>query len=268
MTSRFTGRNAIVTGSTQGLGRALVERLADEGLAGAVVTGRNATRGGEVVAELKRRGCVARFIPADLARSADVQNLVDHAAQEFGVIHHLANCAAVTDRGSILDTDVELFDQMMAVNVRAPFQLIQGVAGLARAAGVPASVVNIGSVVAWGGPEILAPYSISKGALMTLTRNAAYALMRDRIRVVAVNTGWMDTPGEDVIQRKYHDGGDTWLAEAEATMPFGRLIKTEEIVTTLAFVLSDEAGLMTGSIIDFDQSVRGAGPVPVQAERL
>ncbi len=268
MTSRFAGRTALVTGSTQGLGRALLERLADEGLSKAIVTGRHPDRGAETVRALTQRGCDARFVPADLSDPSDVTELLDRAEQHLGVVHHLANCAAVTDRGSILDTDVELFDTMMAVNVRAPFQLIQGVARLARAASVPASIVNIGSVVAWGGPEILAPYSISKGALMTLTRNAAYALMRDQIRVVAVNPGWMDTPGEDLIQRKYHDGGDTWLAEAEATMPFGRLIKTDEIVTTLAFVLSDDAGLMTGSIIDFDQSVRGAGPVPVQAERL
>ncbi len=268
MTSRFSGRNALVTGSTQGLGRALVERLADEGLSAAIVTGRNPERGAEVVESLDQRGCSAFFVAADLSNASQVSALIDAAKQRLGVVHHLANCAALTDRGSILDTDVELFDAMMAVNVRAPFQLIQGVARLAREAEVPASVVNIGSVVAWGGPEILAPYSISKGALMTLTRNAAYALMRDRIRVVAVNPGWMDTPGEDLIQRKYHDGGDTWLAEAEATMPFGRLVKTEEIVTTLAFVLSDDAGLMTGSIIDFDQSVRGAGPVPVQPDRI
>ncbi len=268
MTSRFAGRNALVTGSTQGLGRALLERLADEGLSAAIVTGRNRERGAEVVESLTGRGCTASFVAADLSNPTDVRVLVDAARNRLGVVHHLGNCAAITDRGSILDTDMELFDTMMAVNVRAPFQLIQGVARLAREAGVPASIVNIGSVVAWGGPEMLAPYSISKGALMTLTRNAAYALMRDRIRVVAVNPGWMDTPGEDLIQRTYHDGGDTWLAEAEATMPFGRLIKTDEIVTTLAFVLSDDAGMMTGSIIDFDQSVRGAGPVPVQPKRI
>ncbi|NNE95866.1 MAG: SDR family oxidoreductase [Acidimicrobiales bacterium] len=268
MSSRFQGRNAIVTGSTQGLGRALLERMADEGLSGAIVTGRSVERGNDVVAGLAARGCEATFVSADLADPDDAQRIIEIARESYGVVHHLANCAAITDRGSILDTGVDLFDAMMAVNVRAPFLLIQGVARMARAAGTPASIVNIGSVVAWGGPEILAPYSISKGALMTLTRNAAYALMRDRIRVVAVNPGWMDTPGEDVIQRRYHDGGDTWLAEAEATLPFGRLIKIDEIVNTLAFVLSDEAGMMTGTIIDFDQSVRGAGPVPVQQERL
>lgn len=268
MERRFAGRNALVTGSTQGLGRELLERMADEGLAGALVTGRNADRGADVCASLQERGCDAHFAPADLSNADDVAALISTAQSKFNVIHHLANCAALTDRGSVLDTSPEFFDRMMAVNVRAPFQLIQGVATMARAAGSPASIVNIGSVVAYGGPAILAPYSISKGALMTLTKNAAFALMPDHIRVVAVNPGWMDTPGEDVIQRKYHDGGDTWLAEAESTRPFGRLIKTDEIVRTLAFVLSDDAGMMTGAVIDFDQTVRGAGDSPLPTERL
>ena len=268
MTGRFSGRNALVTGSTQGLGRALLERLADEGLSGAVVTGRNAERGAEVVASLKDRGCEAIFVAADLSDSASVEGIIGAARERFGVIHHLANCAALTERGTILDTSTDFFDKMMAVNTRAPFQLIQGVAHMAREAKVPASVVNIGSVVAWGGPPNLVAYSTSKGALMSLTKNAAFALMFDQIRVVAVNPGWMDTPGEDVIQRKFHDGGDTWLAEAEARMPFGRLVKPDEIVNTIAFVLSDDAGMMTGTVIDFDQTVRGAGNVPLPTERL
>jgi NAD(P)-dependent dehydrogenase (short-subunit alcohol dehydrogenase family) len=73
----------------------------------------------------------------------------------------------------------------------------------------------------------------------------------------------MDTPGEDAIQREYHDAGDDWLARAEADRPFGRLIKPEELARTLAFVLSDDAGMLTGSIIDYDQTVQGAGESPV-----
>ena len=151
----------------------------------------------------------------------------------------------------------------MAVNVRAPFLLTQGVARIARRNGTPASVVNIGSVAGYGGAPFITPYSVSKGALMTMTRSLAFQLMRHRIRVVTVNPGWMDTPGEDLIQRKYHDGGDDWLARAEAERPFGRLIKTDELARTLAFVLSDDAGMMTGAIIDYDQTVQGAGDAPL-----
>lgn len=250
---------ALVTGSTQGLGRALLLRLAGEGLAGAVVTGRSAERGAAVCDELAALGCEALFVAAELDSADDIDALIAATDDRFGRVDHLANCAAVTDRGDIWTTTAEFWDWMMAVNVRAPFLLIQGVARIARREGRPASIVNIGSVAGYGGPDFITAYSVSKGALMTLTKSLAFQLMRHHIRVVHVNPGWMDTPGEDIIQRKYHDGGDDWLERAEAERPFGRLIKTDELASTLAFVLSDDAGMMTGSIIDYDQTVQGAG---------
>lgn len=256
---RFAGRVALATGSTQGVGEALLHQLADEGLAGAVVTGRNEARGAAVCADLRAKGCEAIFVAADLAVAGDVANLAAEADGHFGRIDHLANCAGVTDRGDVWDTSTELFDTMMAVNVRAPFQLIQAVAIIARRNQAPASVVNVGSVAGYGGAPFITAYSISKGALMTMTKSLAYQLMRNQTRVVTVNPGWMDTPGEDAIQRRYHDADDGWLQAAEAEQPFGRLIKPAELVTTLAFVLSDDAGMMTGAVIDYDQSVQGAG---------
>lgn len=131
---------------------------------------------------------------------------------------------------------------------------MQAVAKLARRNGRPATVVNVGSLAGYGG----APFIIAKGGLTVLTKSTAFQLMRDRVRVVQVNPG-MDTPGEDSIQRKYHGATDGSLERAEASRPFGRLIKTAELVTTLAFVLSDDSGMMTGAIIDYDQTVQGAG---------
>ena len=257
-TNRFADRVALVTGSTQGLGEALLHRMVDEGLAGAVVTGRDPDRGALVAEALSEKGCDAIFVPADLSSVASVSSLLEETKDKFSVIHHLANCAGKTDRGDVWDTTPELFDAMFAVNVRAPFQLIQGVAKMAKAAGVPASVVNVGSVAGHGGAPFITAYSVSKGALMTLTKTLAFQLMKDQIRVVQVNPGWMDTPGEDMIQRKYHGAQDGWLEKAEASRPFGRLIKPAEIARTLAFVLSDDAGMMTGAVIDYDQSVHGA----------
>jgi NAD(P)-dependent dehydrogenase (short-subunit alcohol dehydrogenase family) len=104
--------------------------------------------------------------------------------------------------------------------------------------------------------------------MMTLTKTVAYQLMRYRIRVNTVNPGWMDTPGEDSIQRRFHGATDGWLEAAEAGRPFGRLIKPVELASTLAFVLSDDAGLMTGAIIDYDQTVIGAGNAPMPPVEL
>ncbi len=263
----FRGRNALVTGSTQGVGEALLNRMADAGLAGAVVVGRNPDRGAAVVADLAAKGCDAVFVPTDLEDPASIERLLETARERFGVIHHLANCAGITDRGDVWDTSVELFDRMMNVNLRSAFLTCQGVARMARDTGVPASIVNVGSVAAYGGAPFITAYSISKGAMMTMTRSLAYQLMQHRIRVVMVNPGWMDTPGEDDTQRRYHNAVDDWLARVEERQPFGRLIKPEEIAETLAFVLSDDAGMMTGTVIDYDQSVQGAGEAQTAPSR-
>ncbi len=261
--ARFDGRVALVTGSTQGVGEALLHLMADEGLAGAVVTGRDHKRGDAVRSRLESKGCTTIFERVDLADPAGVAHLVAAADAEFGRVDHLANCAALTTRGDVWDTTTELFDHMMAVNVRAPFQLIQGVARMARRNGHPASVANVGSVSGHGGQPFITAYCISKGALMTMTKNVAYQLMGDHIRVNTVNPGWMDTPGEDVTQRTYHGAVDGWLETAEASRPWGRLVKIDELVNTLAFVLSDDSGLMSGTNIDLDQSVQGAGDAPM-----
>ena len=92
---------------------------------------------------------------------------------------------------------------------------------------------------------------------MTLTKNVAHAMAKDRIRVNGLNLGWMDSPGEDVVQKRFHDAPADWLATAEQGQPFGRLIKPAEAARAVAFLLSDRSGLMTGSIIDFDQSILG-----------
>ena len=268
MTQRFAQKVALATGSTQGVGEALLHLMADEGLAGAVVTGRNAERGTAVRAELEAKGCSTIFVPADLGDAEQVEALIAAADERFGRIDHLANCGALTDRGDIWDTSVELFDSMMAVNARAPFQLIQGIARIARRNNAPASVVNVGSTSGHGGQPFITAYCISKGALMTMTKNLAFQLMRHRIRVVTVNPGWMDTPGEDVTQRKHHGAVDGWLEAAAATRPWGRLVSISELVNTMAFALSDEAGLMSGTIIDLDQSVQGAGDPPMPPEEF
>ena len=96
--------------------------------------------------------------------------------------------------------------------------------------------------------------------MVNVTKNAASTLRHHRIRVNGLNIGWMDTPGEDEIQRKYHDGGDDWLEKAEAKMPFGQLVKPAHVAPLASYLLSENAGVMTGACIDFDQQVPGMYP--------
>ena len=119
------------------------------------------------------------------------------ADKAFGRVDVLVNVAALTDRGTIISTTPpELFDRMFAVNVRAPFFLMQDAAKIMRREKIEGAMINILSMSAHGGQPFLAAYSSSKGALAILTKNAAFALMPDHIRVNGLNIGWMDTPGE------------------------------------------------------------------------
>ena len=262
MTASFADRVAVVTGSTQGLGEAIARLFASRGIAGLVICGRQQDRGEALALELTRAGTTTTFVAADLVHVADCREVIRRAEQTFGRLDVLVNSAAITDRGTILDTSPELFDRMFQINVRAPFFLMQDAAKLMRGSGRGGSMVNIQSMSAHGGQSFIAAYCTSKGALSTLTKNVAFSLMPDRIRVNGLNIGWMDTPGEARIQQTYHAADPGWLSRAESAQPFGRLLKPDEVARAVAYLASDESGMMTGSVIDFDQQVRGAGDQP------
>jgi NAD(P)-dependent dehydrogenase (short-subunit alcohol dehydrogenase family) len=246
---------ALIVGGTQGLGLAIAERLKAEGCTRLVITGRDRAKGEAAAARVG-----ASFMVIDLEDTEAVIRVVDQAAEAMGRVTALAVAGALTDRGSILDTTPALWDRMMTANVRSPFFAIQRVAQRAIEGGHEASVVNILSMVVHCGQSFLAPYSASKAALANVTKNSAQALRRHRIRVNGINCGWMDTPGEDAIQRKYHGAGDDWLAKAEAAQPFGTLVKPAQVAHLAAYMLGPASGVMTGSIVDFDQNVAGAYP--------
>jgi NAD(P)-dependent dehydrogenase (short-subunit alcohol dehydrogenase family) len=266
-TSSFHNKLAIVTGGTQGLGAEIAHLFAQRGAEALVICGRNQNNG---LAQAKKitqeTGVPVHFVQADLGNVDDCRKVVAEAVTQFGKVDILVNAAGITDRGNILDTSPELFDKLFAVNVRAPFFLMQEVVKVMRKKDIQGSIVNIGSMSAMAGQPFLAAYCASKGALATLTKNTAYALLRNRIRVNGLNIGWMASDGEDRIQRDFHHADDDWLAKAAAQQPFGRLIDPKEVARSVAYLCSDESGLMTGSVIEFDQSVWGAydgSPHPV-----
>ena len=263
----LNGKIAIVTGGTQGLGATIATLFAARGAKGIVICGRNAAKG-KAMAEMLAESSGAEVIyqQADLGKVEDCRAVVAVCDKTFGNVDILVNAAAITDRGTILDTSPDLFDQMFAVNVRAPFFLMQEVIKVMKREGTEGAIVNIGSMSAMGGPPFIAAYCASKGALETLTLNTAYGLLRNRIRVNQLNIGWMASEGEDRIQREYHNADPDWLEKAAASQPFGRLVDPQEVARACAYLASDESGLMTGSATCFDQSVWGAydgSPHPV-----
>ncbi len=256
---QLDGKIAIVTGGTQGLGAAVCRLFAERGAKGILTCGRSVEKGKARAAEVTAATDVpVEFIAADLAKVEDCRAVVAAADRRFGRVDVLVNVAAITDRGTIIDTEPELFDRMFAINTRAPFFLMQDTIKLMRRDGIEGSIVNISSMSAMGGQPFIAAYSASKGALDTLTRNTAYALLRNRIRVNGLNIGWMSSDGEDRIQREFHHAPADWLATAAAAQPFGRLVDPIEVARAVAYLASDESGLMTGATINFDQSIWGA----------
>ena len=266
--SVFEDQNVIVTGSTSGIGEATARLFVERGAKGMLITGRHEGRGQKVASDLEKLGCNAIFVKADLDSVDDCRRIISTAEDAFGEIHALINAAAFTARGSIFDSTVELWDKMMAVNMRAPFLLMQACIDNMRRHKIEGAIVNVLSVAAHGGQPFIGTYSASKGGLAVLTKNTAYAVMRYRIRVNGLMLGWADTPWEHDIQTTYHTEDPEWLHKAEADLPFGRLIKPNEAARAIAWMASSESGMMTGSLIDFDQSVLGAGNVsrPVEGE--
>ena len=254
----LAGKVAIVTGGTQGIGERIAREFAARGLSGLVITGRNAERGARVAAHLSAKGCRTIFVKADLASTEETAAVVPAADAAFRRVDILVNAAGDTDRGTLLDTSPDLYDRIMAVNCRAPFFLIQAAAKVMIREAIEGSIVNIQSMSAHGGQPFISAYCVSKGALATLTKNAAFSLMPHRIRVNGLNIGWMSTPGEDAVMRRHHGAQDGWLDKAAAEQPFGRLLDPAEVARTVAFLASADSGLMTGSNIDFDQQVLGA----------
>jgi NAD(P)-dependent dehydrogenase (short-subunit alcohol dehydrogenase family) len=262
--ANLSGKVAIITGGTQGLGEAIARLFGERGAAGIMICGRNAKGGERVASEISAAGCPAVFVQADLAKVADCRKVVAKADERFGRVDALVNAAALTDRGNIFDTTEERYNEIFDVNVRAPFFLIQETVRIMQREKIAGSIVNIQSMSAHGGQPFITAYCASKGALATLTRNVAHSLLKFRIRINGLNIGWMSTPGEDNIQKTYHGAEDGWLEEAVKTRPFGRLLDPKEVARACAYLCSDESGLMTGSNIDFDQNVVGTGDPPLE----
>jgi NAD(P)-dependent dehydrogenase (short-subunit alcohol dehydrogenase family) len=253
----FEHKVALVTGSSSGIGRGIAEHFASLG-ARVVVHGFDEA---EVLAardRIRDAGGTATAITADLSDVAACRRVVAFAVDHYGGVDVLVNNAGSVARGSIEQAPVEVWDAIMAVNLRAPFLCLQEAVKSMKTRG-GGSIVNIGSVNAYIGEPKLGPYSVSKGGLMTLTRNAAASLNRYRIRVNQLNVGWTLTEGEDRVKRAEGKGAE-WLDEAVATRPFGRLLSPHDIALAAAYFASDDSALITGAVTDLEQYPVGAPP--------
>jgi NAD(P)-dependent dehydrogenase (short-subunit alcohol dehydrogenase family) len=246
----------IVTGAASGIGAAIVRMLVAEAVGGLVLTDRDGPGLDRIASELAGRQVAT--VVADLADADAAAAIATAAKGRFGRIDGLVNAGGLTTRASFYTGTVAIWDELFAVNARAGFLLMQAVIADALRRTAAASIVNILSMNAHCGHPDLAIYSATKGAMATLTKNAARAHMADRIRVNGINLGWVATETERRIHRDQMGHGAEWFEEVAATQPLGRLVTAEECARLAVFLLGEASVPMSGAVIDFEQKVAGA----------
>jgi len=242
----LTGRIAIVTGAGSGIGRAIAHRFAAAGAA-VVAADLNLTAAEETAATSPDR--IAPY-QVDVTDESNVQRLVQATLERFGQIDLLVNNAGIGTTKDIIETDLDEWERVFAVNVRGVFLCCKHAlpSMLARRYGV---IINMGSVAGLIGIPQRAAYCASKGAVVTLTKQIAVAYVRQGIRCNCICPGTVDTPWVErlVAQTPEPDAARRAL---EARQPMGRLIRPEEVAAAALYLASDDAAAVTGAILVLD----------------
>jgi NAD(P)-dependent dehydrogenase (short-subunit alcohol dehydrogenase family) len=245
---RFTGKVALVTGGTSGIGRAVAHGFAREGAA-VVIAGRRADRGEAVRGELEALGAAAAFVAADVSRSGDVEALVERTVERFGRLDCASNNAAALDTGVFKATaefsDAD-FDGHMALNLKSVWLCMKHeIAQMAGQGG--GAIVNTSSVNGLGGVPQNALYAAAKAGVLALTKSAALEYARQGIRVNALVAGVFRTP---MLESVFARIAPQDVAAAEASyaqlVPLGRIGRPEEAAEAVLWLCSEASSYLTG----------------------
>ena len=246
---RFEGRNALVTGSSRGIGRACALELAREGANVAVNYYSQKEQAEEVADQIRQLGRKVLLLQGDVAQQVQVEQMVAKAAAEFGSLDLFVSNAVYSDRQSMIEADMEGVHRTINVSMWGAFYGVRASAQQMVRQGKGGSIVVVSS------PHAVIPfptamaYNMAKAAIDQMARTAAIELAKHRIRVNIVHPGWIDTPGE----RKFFT--EDQIAQGATQLPWGRLGRPKEIGKAVAYVLSDDADYMTGSTLLIDGGV-------------
>lgn len=247
--NRVKGKVAILTGAGSGIGRSAAELLALEG-ASVVVANRSTAKGEETVQRIREAGGEAIYVQTDVSREADCVRLVERTVETYGRLDVLVNNAAIYPRSNLARTTVAFWRDIMGTNLEGPFVMCrEAVPRMLESGG--GSIINVGSANGLCGGANLVAYSVSKGALLTLTRNIAAAFSRRNIRANYLIPGWVLTDTELVTQAM--EGHDrAWLDANAPSLAGGRYSTPEDAAYAILFLASDDSAFVNGTILNTD----------------
>lgn len=250
---KLTGRVAIITGATSGIGKATASLFAEEG-ADVVITGRRAELGGRVEEEIRQKGVRCVFVQADHSRADDCSRVVERTLAEFGRVDILFNNAGIVTSGTAETTSDEVWNETLAINVTAVWRMCRLVIPHMKKQG-GGVIVNNGSDWSVVAGKNAFPYVASKGAVGLMTKAMALDYARDNIRVNAVCPG--DTFVDRWLEKGYFESSDPVtveeaMKESSAYIPMGRFGRPEEIASAALFLASDDSSFVTGHLLLVD----------------
>lgn len=246
---RLKNKVVVITGGYTGIGKAIVERCLKEG-AKVLANGLREEKEEQLINYLSSDNLITHT--QDITEVGAPEKIISLAIETYGKLDAVVNNAAIIRPSNMATTDMSFLKRMLAVNTLAPFAIIQ--AALPHLSKSKGCVLNIGSINAWSGEPNLLAYSISKGALMTMSRNLGDTLFRENgVRVNQINPGWVLTENEFVNQKEQGKSDDWHLNLPEVFAPAKRLFKPEELAAAAIYLLSDECGPVSGQVLEVEQ---------------
>jgi len=248
---KLAGKTAIVTGGSDGIGKAIALTFAKEG-AKVVILGRDETKGRKALAELTEVG-EAAYLKCDVSDSKQVRRMIDETVQRFGRIDILVNNAAICPPGSVVTTTEEMWDEVMGINLKGVFLCSKyAVPYMQRNGG--GAIVNIGSINSIMAMENEAAYDSSKGGVLMLTRAMALDFARSGIRVNCICPGAIETP---LLKMSLDTAADPEAARASLIQkhPLRRTGMPKEIAQAVLFLVTDESSFITGATLPVDGGI-------------
>jgi len=255
LSTLLQGKVAIVTGGNSGIGKAIVENLAELGAKVVIDYRSHPEATEELEREIGTYGGKSYGIQADVSKLDDLQRLINEAVSRYGRLDVMVNNAGIETRTSILDTTPDDFDKVLNVNLRGVFFACQYAAKQMIAQGSGGRIINISSVHEdWPMPNNT-PYCVAKGGVRMLTRTAGVELASKGVTIVNVGPGAVATPINDSTMNN-----PELLAKLNAAIPMGRMAQPEEIAKVVGFLASDAASYITATSIFADGGIMQSSP--------